>query len=469
MEFTPIGALTIVLGLSVFRRDLRLGFAIYTASTPLGSAAALFLPMLGGLGVQPAHLILAMLLASIGARVLVDPRIAPFAALPRGTAYLVFTIVWAIIGAIFLPRLFAGTTYVNAIGITESGYTVKPIPLAPTSGNFTQPLYLAGDLACLYVTAVVARRFGFRAIVNALLCYSALNALFGAIDILTWATHTGYLLEPIRNASYTLHVDEQVAGLKRIAGSFPEVSAFSFASLGIFGFTARLALERGWRHPSAWIAIATAILLLMSTSATAYVSLPVVLGAFWLDSIVRANRGRVRPETTGFVILAPIALAAVLLAVMLIPSQRDFLTDFITSAVLDKSMSASGVERASWNAAAIGNFFDTYMLGAGLGSVRASSFPIALLGNLGLPGTLSFVLFLWVLFRGTPTHKAAAPEISAARFGCFGMLFAACISGALVDLTLPFFIFAGLVFAAQPVTSRTTYPVVPALRPRLQI
>lgn len=53
-------------------------------------------------------------------------------------------------------------------------------------------------------------------------------------------THTTEILSLIRNANYTLRVDDDVPGIKRTVGSFVEASSFGSVTLGYFAFTLRL-------------------------------------------------------------------------------------------------------------------------------------------------------------------------------------------------------------------------------------
>jgi hypothetical protein len=62
-------------------------------------------------------------------------------------------------------------------------------------------------------------------------------------------------------------------------------------------------------------------------------------------------------------------------------SLYELLFNYVNELILSKPTSDSGVERASWNALALQNFFDTWGLGAGLGTNRSSSFPLALLSK----------------------------------------------------------------------------------------
>jgi hypothetical protein len=60
----------------------------------------------------------------------------------------------------------------------------------------------------------------------------------------------------------------------------------------------------------------------------------------------------------------------------------------IDQLVFHKTASDSYIERSEWNRIAYQAFLSSYGLGAGMGSVRASSWIFALLSNIGLPGVL---------------------------------------------------------------------------------
>jgi hypothetical protein len=111
------------------------------------------------------------------------------------------------------------------------------------------------------------------------------------------------------------------------------------------------------------------------------------------------------------------------------------------------------------------NFTDTYGLGAGVGSVRASSFPIAVLGNIGALGALTYGLFLFeVLFsrRNRWAEPFPAGCQSAARWACLAQLIGASVAGSFIDLGLPFFIFAGIACAGPvPLIAPRTIPEPP--------
>ena len=71
----------------------------------------------------------------------------------------------------------------------------------------------------------------------------------------------------------------------------------------------------------------------------------------------------------------------------------------VYNVTLGKFSSHSYIERNAWNIKAIQTFFDTFMLGAGLSSVRASSFLLNLLGTVGIVGTILIGLYMYQLSK----------------------------------------------------------------------
>ena len=117
----------------------------------------------------------------------------------------------------------------------------------------------------------------------------------------------------------------------------------------------------------------------------------------------------------------------------------------------------------------------TYGLGAGIGTLRASSFPLAVISNLGAAGTITYGLFILItLFKRAPqaldwdVHEVRA----AARTACIALMIPASLSGALIDLGLPFSILAALACAANEVEPverpEETFEIIPhAIHPGL--
>ena len=78
--------------------------------------------------------------------------------------------------------------------------------------------------------------------------------------------------------------------------------------------------------------------------------------------------------------------------------------------------------------------------------MRASSFPVAVIGSLGILGAASYAMFLLsIWFRKKNPQPADVPAMQiAARSACLAWLIAASASAGFIDLGLPFFAFAAL-------------------------
>ena len=278
------------------------------------------------------------------------------------------------------------------------------------------------------------------------MAYGIGDIVLAVADLVTYNTGTTYLLDPIRNANYVLFIDSEVTSSKRIIGSFSEASAFAGASLGVFGFSMQLWIEGFRPKLTLPIALIVLVLLLFSTASTAYVSLPccfIVLFATTFRSLLKVDAP---VNALLFMVFVPLLCSCCILAVMLHTPTYTALMDFLDVVIVNKSTSDSGISRGNVNVEAWANFKDCIGIGLGIGSVRAFSFVLAVATNLGILGGAAYAAFIGTaLFRLDKEQSRSQASIrSAARVACLSLLAASCISGALIDLGLPFLCFAGL-------------------------
>jgi hypothetical protein len=179
MQIEAIGAIAVILGLVGWFAGQRFAVPVFVASTLLAASAALILSALGGANIQPAHLLLGFqTLSAMMSRA--SLRRAGAALLPPNAGFwLLLTAVYAMLSAVFLPRIFAGATHVFAIARTEIGPGIISMPLAPTSGNITQAVYFVGDVICFLVFYDAASRpDGVKTVTNAVIASAAINLGF---------------------------------------------------------------------------------------------------------------------------------------------------------------------------------------------------------------------------------------------------------------------------------------------------
>lgn len=459
MTVEPIGLVTVAVAVVCLFLGLETTVAAFGVAATLGSAAAL---IIGSANIQPAHAFLGFLaFAALTHR---RQAAACLRALhPREPGFwLLCLVLYGLAGAYFLPRVLAGTTQIVPLGASIYEDTKSPVPLSPVSSNLTQSVYMIANLGCFAICAAIAStQRGLALLLTGILAYCLANTLFALVDLGTYATGTQFLLEPIRNAQYTLHTDVELAGMKRIAGSFTEASAFARSTMGVFGIAGTLWLCRRVPALTGTLAASSAVLLVLSTSSTGLVGAPLMLVLLYAVALRRCGVDRGGANSALTLVFAPLIVVAVALAVSLHPGAAATVRDYADFIVLDKGTSDSGIERASWNTVSLQNFFDSWGVGVGLGTVRTSSFAVALLAMLGVPGVIFYGLFagqVWA--RSVPVGRDLASDLRlAARNGCIGLFLGDILVSPVIDQGLFFYVLAA-VAAARP--EPETRPVLPA-------
>ncbi|WOH68041.1 hypothetical protein [Bradyrhizobium sp. BWA-3-5] len=445
MTVELIGAITLVVGLiGLFVRPNFIVYA-FLGSTLLGAAAALILTSLGGTTIQPAHLLLGFLSVRLLADREIRFRVLQVVYPGSPGFWLLVTVGYSTISAYLMPRLFQGQTFAYAVR-AQSGENYLS-PLGPTTSNLTQSIYLIGDCVCfLLLAGFGATESGRRCLGRAALMCVVLNLAFGLLDLVTFMTNTGELMSFIRNSTYSIMSDTESAGFKRIVGSFVEASSFSYWTLGYFAFAIALWLHGVGGRLTLSLGILSFLALLFSTSTTAYVGLAGYLAVQFAIAFFSFLFGPIRREMLVFMICAPFVFVIVAIAIALNDASYAYFSELLNQFVLNKMSTSSGIERSRWNSQAIQNFVDTFGFGAGNGSVRASSFPVAVIGSLGILGAASYAMFLFSIWiRKKRPQPSSVPALQiAARSACLAWLIAASASAGFIDLGLPFFAFAAL-------------------------
>lgn len=458
MSFEPIGLLVLLIGAASLWLGLRALLCAFLVAILLG-AAAVFIS--GSASIPPGQLMLGFVAVGVlyrgeGVKHMIDAL-----KFPQAGFWMAALAVYGIASAYFMPRLFAGMTNIAPLGDSQYAASSAAVPLGPVSSNFTQSVYLIGDLVCFALTAAVAStEEGLRKLTLALLAYAGGNVIFAMLDVATFSTGSQWLFAPIRNGQYALHPEETIQGLKRIVGSFTEASVFARSSLGALGFTATLWLCGRYAVWTGPLAVASLLLVILSTSSSGLVALAPALVLLYVTLVLHAGLDPRRPFALAVIIVTPLMAIAAVLLVLINEPVLMVVQDYLDVLIFNKATSDSGVERGYWNMLALRNFVDSYGFGVGLGTPRASSFVVALIANVGILGTLFYLAFITrvVVGRRSEFRTYVGDVKLAARNGCICLLMADAIASSAVDQGLLFYVLAAAACAATGSVKRGQPP-----------
>jgi hypothetical protein len=407
------------------------------ASLVFGATAIVNLTSLGGSSPLIYTFFGAALLLAVAARrtFFTDLGLV-FARFP--SAFVICALVaYTCIGAIILPRFFAGETsaLVTVRGPGGAGKVSETL-LAPTGGNLTQSAYFVLSALMFFAIAIILlQRDNVRKVRAGFIAWASAQACLGMIDWTAKMAGAGDVLAPIRTANYAMLTEVEHGGFARISGGFSEASAFGGVTLACLAFT-----FADWKvSGSRWMLVLSVMLmflLVMSTSSTAYVALAVVMVVVSLTIMQSLLAGRV--GRSDLVLLASAFLGLLLVMFLYLADSQAFepFIKLFDVTILNKSSSESAVERSHWNAVSLQSALDTYLLGIGVGSSRASSWIIAVVSQLGLFGSvLTLALALHFCRRIPPARRDCDIELVALHQGARAAALCGIVTGSIASGT----------------------------------
>lgn len=441
------GILILILALIVSAEGM-----LYLAiiATLFGATAAVYATALGGANVTPAVMVQIFVAWRVLRKEGFSGFFVPMTFLSPGFWLMLLT-VWGGVSAAALPRFFKGQFTVNALDrdSTMAGGTQV---IGPVSMNITQGLYAALGLFTFVAMRTTLERPGaVQRMAKAVLWLAGLNVLAGLLDLAQHHLGLFPVLLLLKNGTYAL-MGGEVAGLMRIAGTFSETSTFSTFTLTLLAFTHTLWINKVYTKWAAGLSICNLVLLLISTSGTAYVGLGVCFAITFAFSIWYFMRHGDLGKYSLYMWMAALGVVGGAAVLLFVPGAFEAVSEYFGVVIGKKMTSDSGTIRMAMNALAYKNFFDTFGLGTGLGSNRSASFALVLLSNMGWMGVFFFGMFLWRVLmdkRRAALPSAEAAIVLASRHAVLANLIAACISASAYDLGVLFYIMAAGAVAPQ--------------------
>ena len=309
-----------------------------------------------------------------------------------------------VLGAIFLPRVFAGIAH--AMGsrgsINEAAFT----PVGPSGTNIIQAFYVVMNLMLFSVASylVATREHGVRWALKGVAYGLAFACLLGLYQLVAFYAGLPWPTEIINSNTGVGQFPDQMAGsIKRITSTFWEPSLLGYNFVGCLGL-----FLLGGRAPA--LGVLALCVLMLSTSSLGYFGL-VALVSVWLVLDKRVSGGA----------KARIAMAVAFTCLAFIGIDYLWLdSQALNDLVLNKADSSSGVGRSTADGLALQTFIESAGLGVGVGSTRASSFLATLLATTGLPGVLAFGAFAVTLVHAC--YRSADEESRQMCFALIGFL-----------------------------------------------
>lgn len=447
---TYFGVIVLLVGAWLLRRNdplvsvcWMLGFGLFPAS------AALVLPMLGNSSIPPSKLFLGFVMLSVLLRI--RNRASLLNESLVANAPLILFSTYGFISAFILPRIF--TFKIDVVPLRPVGlqHLLDTSPLVFTPQNVTTAFYMAGTALTAIATYIAGRiATDVTPVVKTSLIIIAVHVITGLMGAALAGTAWDTVVDVIRNGSYS-QLRQATDGLVRIAGLTPEPSAYaSFGVIwGIFAFELWLRNVQPLRTGIA--ALAMGGVLAISTSSTAYVALAgyfAIVAARFVLFPASIKSGKL--ISLGIAVMVGGAMIAG--ALFFVDGLVDQVSDVFYDMVLNKADSESGQQRAFWAMQGIDAFFVSNGLGIGAGSFRSSSIATAILGSMGVIGTITFTWYCADLLRRRIGSEARTDDTraavgDAAAWAALAGLIPVMVNGASPDPGMEFAALAGLALA----------------------
>ncbi|UZD90428.1 hypothetical protein [Cognatishimia activa] len=351
-----------------------------------------------------------------------------------------------LLGAYFLPRIFADRAAVYLIQSVDGRLFIDLAPLVPSAAQPAQAIrFLLGALVFFAVSVVEWRSGDGLLILRAVCVASFLHVSVSLLDWVSYPIGFAQVLDRIRTVHQAILVDQHFGSVRRLIGGHTEPASFGLYTVGLYGFWLRYWFGNMRSFAAGVMMFAMLILALRSTSSATIANVILFSSAFLMWHAVA---DAISQRRFGIYVCLLGALPALVSGMWIWIEFSATAHTLVEVLFLDKALSDSGQERFSWNAQALSNFSESFGLGLGIGSVRASGFGFAVLGNLGWPGALVFGWFLFRVLRPPATKPPFQSECfelaSALRCGCLAVLCQSALTTPYPNPGLPFFIMCGL-------------------------
>jgi hypothetical protein len=389
----------------------------------LSSAAVM---NVGNIGLQPVFFFMPLVIARTAVEIALGKQELNGYALrmmaPLGILLVVSTVV-LLISVLFFQGNVIVVSGAAAFNLDLAG------PFSVGRENLAQTIYLGLDIATVYCLAHQGGRshtVRFSRIADRSLVIAGFaSGLVAFWELINFYTGVGFPAEFFHsNAGYAAAYGRTFGDIPRISGPFAEPSSMGY----VFGGLILFAWQRYRASPtllSSGLLLVCVAALILSASTTGYVALTIFLlvvlqhlvfgSAEFITSMIKGGRRELTLTLTFLLVIAAIAFFVVL--------RWDTLREVFQIVVFEKRESSSFDERSGADLIALNIFIQTGGIGVGLGSHRPNNMVMTLLSNLGIAGFLSFVFFVFQLFRQHDPLGGRSADVAKVRMRLKGFVF----------------------------------------------
>ena len=425
MTVTAIGVVIIVLSLVALCLGRRWLWMLLIVSLPLQAAAVVTFESGGReTGLNPRFFIM-LLVCPISLTQLIRRRQSSIAESAYNRVLwncilpALAVLAWALLSAAVLPLMLEGVATVHPYAID------KLAPLTRSASNFRHSAYL---VLCVLSFCLLAIEVSTLAEASRRMLAKALEvSSWGAIVLVIWHMLYFYLGVPfpvkflLSNPGAALNETGQVrpelgyrSDFVRPSGSFSEPSYASLYVAGCFAYNMWLYLRR--RSLSALRGVAVLVTVVMTvvlTSTTGYFAVVFLAVGFGGGVLLNFTRGRGRGTAFRFAGVAFVLGILLLVTLLTVPRLQEDVATLYDLMVRDKIATDAG-GRLEHEFFAYRVFFETYGIGAGLGSNEAFSLGSYVVSNLGSLGVILLLWFAYRLFKAQRSGASVSPNSLAA-------------------------------------------------------
>jgi hypothetical protein len=345
----------------------------------------------GGLGISPYYFTLMLIAAHcVFVRVTAAYFLGGSMDVRRIMGCAIVLLMLGLGSAVVMPRVFAGMPVLSPRLSADA-----QAPLEFSTSNIGQAVYLLLNVLMLWYTAQTCRtptaaRGMLKAFSIAGIVVVGL-AGYQLVSSLTGLPFPDDLL--YSNDGYVMQHGTAILDMPRICSTFTEPSSLAVFLISFIAFLIG-AMETGF---GGWqiivVLLASIAALVLSTSSTAYIGLAAITAwGIWRYIFLPVLKGRGSFKAA---LVMTLLIGGTVSAFVV----NDQLREVIQKTVFEKDESASYEERSQADSYSMQVARQTWGLGAGLGSNRASSFLPSVLSTLGIGGAAILALLIALLVR----------------------------------------------------------------------